>query len=375
MKLFSFIIILLTACPAVEAQNRFRYSGTIHGLDSGLATLTYTAKNQPLQISAQIRKGHFHFSGSINETQRIGISFSSERTVGEIFFFAGNENISILADTGHWNDPVITGSKTQKAYELYQEKTKSIDEKSASLNREGTRLYLSGKLNEEQKDSLFKVHDQLDLEKRIIIADFAKSYPSSPVSSWAISVFYGFEPNLEELVPAYHSLSKENQQGIYGKLIAGIINAAKKTAIGMQAADFTLSDINGKPVALSAYRGKYLLVDFWASWCGPCRAENPNVVRMYKLYHSLNFDILGVSLDNNPDLWKKAIKNDQLLWTQCSDLKAWDSKIVLDYGIKGIPFNMLLDKNGRIIGKNLRGKALQNKLSEILDNPAVVSGK
>ena len=154
---------------------------------------------------------------------------------------------------------------------------------------------------------------------------------------------------------------------VYGKEIKEIIDAAKKTALGIKAADFTLNDKDGNPVTLSAYQGKYLFIDFWASWCGPCRAENPNVANAYRKYHSDQFDILGVSLDDSRDAWLKAVNNDKLEWAQVSDLKAWDSKIVTGYGIKGIPFNMLLDKEGRIIARNLRGPSLDKKLKEILN--------
>ncbi len=215
------------------------------------------------------------------------------------------------------------------------------------LNKTGTTLYLSGKLDERTKDSLFGVHDQLDQEKRSVIARFAKENSSSVISAWAINVFYGYEPILEQLLPAYHSLTSQNQQSLYGKQVAEIIQSTEKTAIGNTASDFTITDPLGKPISLHAYRGKYVLVDFWASWCGPCRVENPNVVNTYRNYHSDKFDILGVSLDNNKEQWLKAIQKDNLQWKQGSDLKAWNSQVVKEYGIKGIPFNMLLDAKAK----------------------------
>jgi peroxiredoxin len=138
--------------------------------------------------------------------------------------------------------------------------------------------------------------------------------------------------------------------------------------IGKEAPDFSIPDVNGKPVSLSSFRGKYVLVDFWASWCGPCRSENPNVVRVYNQFKNKNFTILGVSFDRDgeKDQWLKAIKDDNLTWTQVSDLKYWQSQVATVYHLDGIPFNVLVDPQGKVIGEGLRGQALENKLNEVL---------
>jgi peroxiredoxin len=136
--------------------------------------------------------------------------------------------------------------------------------------------------------------------------------------------------------------------------------------LGQPAPDFTLPDPDGKMISLSSLKGKYVLVDFWAAWCGPCRQENPNVVAAYKQYSNKNFTILGVSLDKAKEPWLKAIKDDQLTWTHVSDLKYWESIVVPMYNIQGIPFNVLLDPQGNIIATNLRGTSLQAKLSEVI---------
>ena len=204
--------------------------------------------------------------------------------------------------------------------------------------------------------------------KEKVYAGFLKRNANSPVALYALQQYAGWDIDPAKVEPLFKALPASQQQLPSAVTLKDRIEISKKTAVGSYAMDFTQNDTLGNPVSLSSFKGKYVLVDFWASWCGPCRAENPNVVKAFNQYKDKNFTVLGVSLDrpNAKDKWLKAIHDDNLTWTQVSDLKYWDNGVAKQYGIRAIPQNLLIDPQGKIIAKNLSGEDLNEKLGEVL---------
>jgi len=206
------------------------------------------------------------------------------------------------------------------------------------------------------------------LQLKELDKQFAKENPDNYGSLLALAEAGGTNIDASVIGPLYDGLSARLQHTEDGKRLADKIETARKTGIGATAPDFTQNDTSSKPVKLSDFRGKYVLLDFWASWCGPCRKENPNYVKAYQLYKGKNFTLLSVSLDRpgEKDAWLAAIRKDSLEWTQVSDLKYWYNEVAKLYDIRAVPQNFLIDPNGKIIARNLRGEDLLNKLNELL---------
>lgn len=354
----SILIVLFLSPLLVVAQKKLSVTGNITGLKEGSLVALIDA-NKPADTigKAKVKAGVFTIKASLKETTLASMNFDNGKKVS---LFLDN---SVVKITGNASDPktiVAKGSATQDAFEVFQQKFNPLFE---NLNKVIQQLQFSG------------TNDSLETEKAGLMSNiqteieaFIKKYKSSAVSSFLLAVTYQLADDIFLTEKRFNSLQSSAKENLYGNYLKDMITQTKAFAIGTEAMDFTQTDTSGTPVSLSSFRGKYVLVDFWASWCGPCRQENPNVVQNFNKFKNKKFTVLGVSLDGpgQKARWLQAIHADNLTWTHVSDLQQWSNAVAVQYKIQSIPQNFLIGPDGKIVAKNLRGPALESKLCELL---------
>lgn len=374
MRIYILMAAWFFASCSGNQEKSTEISGTLKNAPNTLLYLELVSFESGNQVvdSVTLKDGKFLLNVNTKEESLIQLSFPKAEKAPMIFAVSDKNKIVLNGDWNDFSKLRYEGSPASERLRVMLDSLSRAQQMVLLLQASMSKDSVSQLLLAEQAESKLK-------EINKYIRSIAEKDESPIVSLFAASLL-GQELNLEETEAVMNQLQKRFPKHIgvgeaittYRKsmeLMEKSKAASEKIAPGALAPDLTMPDPDGKPVSISSFRGKYVLVDFWASWCGPCREENPYVVDAYKKFKDKNFTVLGVSLDKEKEPWLQAIQADNLTWTHMSDLKFWNSPAVSLYGISGIPFNVLLDPEGKIIAKSLRGENLEKTLEAVLNKP------
>src|SRR4030042_1114363 len=358
--IYLIVAVLMTGC---SSEPEFVVKGNIQDSDSVTFMLQKREAGKFITLdSALSRNGIFKMTGSVQFPEMVQLVATGRQK--RVSFYIENSEITISGNLDSLSFAEVSGSKTQDEYQSFIDSNKPLSEKYSNLYIE----YQSARQenNTEKIAELEKEAEAIQNEMTQLEKDFVKNNPSSYVSPSILNSL-SYEMEASDIEAAINALDTNVARIPVAKDLMARAQVMKAVAIGQKAPDFTLNDVNGNPVSLSSKIGaKLLLIDFWAGWCNPCRQENPNVVRVYKEFNKKGFDVFGVSLDRTKDEWVEEIAADKMTWPQVSDLESWKTVAAKLYAVNAIPANFLLDENGIIIARNLRGEDLYNKVKEVL---------
>lgn len=361
-------LIFLASCggnktPEETQEQAFEIQASLTSLSYQKAYLSEYKDGEMIVLdSTDIKDGNFTFKGKLDLPEARYISFDEGKEKFSVF--VENSKIAISGSISSPDSIKITGSVSQKTVDEFKTGLKSHE---AILNEIVDRYYAAEeKGDEEGMKNVDVEYYAADSIKNIYIEEFIAKNSSSVVAPFLSLKYLLTSYEIAQIETLVASFKDDAKKSVYTTNISNRLAVLKKSQVGSLAPEFSMNDADGNLIALSSYRGKYVLIDFWASWCGPCRAENPNVVAAFKKFNKKGFNIFGVSLDENKDKWLEAIKKDGLTWKHVSDLKGWGNAAAKIYGVNSIPHSVLLDKEGIIIAKNLRGEELLKKLEEVL---------
>ncbi|MCK5536465.1 MAG: AhpC/TSA family protein [Bacteroidales bacterium] len=363
-RIFVFAFVVFSSFQLFAQKQNIEIVGTILNNEGAVISevMFEDIMNQKEIMTVPIENNNFTIKTKLGEAGFYRLVFSKKEYL--LMVLQPNDKIELTIDLDNLLDPIIKGSDENKAF--YKE-IAAID----AITIVGDSVEQVFNANYGTNDTIAAQavlkYQMLEIQKKASMQNFIKTN-----SSYLVSLYFIEQLSIEENFELYqllaNSLTEKYPTNEFVKGLKNRVEKASTLAIGSLAPEIKLNNPKGKEIALSSLRGKYVLIDFWAAWCGPCRRESPNMVALYEKYHTKGFEIYSVSLDKTKEDWEKAIKDDNLSkWSHVSDLKYWQSVAAREYGVEGIPFTVLLDKEGKIIAKNLRGDALFEKMAELLD--------
>ena len=361
---------LATLFGCQDEHDGYSISGNVEGVEDGKMVYVsrLEANNQPTRMDS-VAVNNESFSLKLKDVDQPALSFLTfEGLNGNVLYIAENEPIEFKINKDELRESEIKGGRENEAFLAYLDHLKGLNERVVKSRTEMQQQMAGGNSTPEDMDEFRKKEDAIKAEDLEVKKRMIKENPDAFVSALILTDMQSIGASSDEVREYYEMLAEEVKETPMAINIKTNLDKVSAVDIGSEAPKFSGPNPEGEEIALGDAMGKVTLIDFWAAWCRPCRVENPNIVKVYEKYHDKGFNVIGVSLDraDQRDRWLQAIKDDNLTWTQISNLQFWEEPIAQLYGVRAIPAAFILDENGVIVAKNVRGEALERTVKELL---------